>query len=312
MKLSAAIALFATASAVRLMEDTEADLDLVEATLAAEDMEDLGDLTLEDLGEEGAACLLVSTGVTLGEHGVPGELIEEIGEEMIAGAEAGATLSEGIEALRALGEAFEVDEEKQDEVLGDILEKVKGCARLAKALECDCDKDDEGDDEGSEGPKGPRDDKLAQIREDEGDDEGSEGDDEGDDGAACADKLAAEFEALVEDADLDMDDLEKALEHVGDKLEEAGVDGAKIDKLGELLLEGDVETLEAEVSALKDEAKQALAEAAGDIAKEIEKKLGEKAEKYAGFKEDVASELGSLMDGDTASDADVASEEDKE
>ena len=305
MKLSAAIALFATASAVRLMEDTEADLDLVEATLAAEDMEDLGDLTLEDLGEEGAACLLVSTGVTLGEHGVPGELIEEIGEEMIAGAEAGATLSEGIEALRALGEAFEVDEEKQDEVLGDILEKVKGCARLAKALECDCDGDDSGDDEGSEGPKGPLADKLAQIREDEGDDEG-------DDGAAVADELAAEFEALVEDADLDLDDLEKALEHVGDKLEEAGVDGEKIDKLGELLLEGDVETLEAEVSALKDEAKQALAEAAGDIAKEIEKKLGEKAEKYAGFKEDVASELGSLLDGDTASDADVATEEDKE
>ena len=301
MKLSAAIALFATASAVRLMEDTEADLDLVEATLAAEDMEDLGDLTLEDLGEEGAACLLVSTGVTLGEHGVPGELIEEIGEEMIAGAEAGATLSEGIEALRALGEAFEVDEEKQDEVLGDILEKVKGCARLAKALECDCDGDDSGDDEGSEGPKGPLADKLAQIREDEGDDEG-------DDGAAVADELAAEFEALVEDADLDLDDLEKALEHVGDKLEEAGVDGDKIEQLGELLLEGDVETLEAEVSALKDEAKQALAEAAGDIAKEIEKKLGEKAEKYAGFKEDVASELGSLLDGDTASDA----EEDKE
>ena len=34
----------------------------------------LGDLTLEDLGEEGALCLLESTGETLLEHGVSEEI----------------------------------------------------------------------------------------------------------------------------------------------------------------------------------------------------------------------------------------------
>jgi hypothetical protein len=132
MKLSAAIALIATASAVRLMDEDESAKKLVAKTLDAETMGDLEELTLGDLGEEGAACLLESTGETLLEHHVPQEIVDDVREHMQEAAD-DATLGEGIEALRALGEAFEVDEDAQDKVLGDILGKVKGCAAAAKA-----------------------------------------------------------------------------------------------------------------------------------------------------------------------------------
>ena len=46
MKLSATIALIATASAVRLMGDDDKKAELVEKTLDAESLGDLGDLTL--------------------------------------------------------------------------------------------------------------------------------------------------------------------------------------------------------------------------------------------------------------------------
>ena len=427
MKLSATIALIATASAVRLMDEDEKTKELVEKTLDAETLGDLGDLTLEDLGEEGGECLLFSTGLTLLEHGVPEEIVAEVGEHMIAGAESGAPLSEGIEALRQLGEAYEADAEAQDKVLGDILGKVKGCAAAAKA-EWEGDDDegsdegsDEGDDEKSSGTdletaevseieeddedKSCYDDEcssgtdlaaLAQKRrggkladkaeesgdeeededkdedegesvddekssgtdlEEEGDDEKSSGtdldgegeedkpseladdDEEGEDedkeeeeeeegeckddecssgtdlvlaqirdeAADIVDELAADVEKLIDEADLDEEDLEKALEHVAGKLDEAGVDGEKIEELGALLEEGDFEALEEEVAELSEEARAKLMEAAEDIAGEIDRRLGEAAEDFADFKSAVGSELESKLDLDSGDD-----EEDKE
>ena len=477
MKLSAAIALIATASAVRLMDEDEKTKELIEKTLDAETLGDLGDLTLEDLGEEGGECLLVSTGLTLLEHGVPEEIVAEVGEHMIAGAESGAPLSEGIEALRQLGEAYEAEAEAQDKVLGDILGKVKGCAEAAlKAWEeedgddddgtdgddeapeddddkscfddeCssgtdlaalaqkkgklqgkleelagsddeeddDEDKDDEEDD-GTDGDgEGPEDEEKSEIEEDGEDkddeeDDGTDGDgedaeteekseieedgedkecvddecssgtdlaelaqkkgklqgkledlagsddeddeedddedkdeDEEDDGtdgdgegpeaeekseieedgeektcvdgecssgtdlalaqireeaAEVVDELAADVEKLIEEADLDEDDLEAALEHVAGKLDEAGVDGDKIAELGELLESGDLEALEEEVAALSEEARGKLMEAAEDIAGEIERKLGEKADEWADFKSDAGSALEDYLDLD--------------
>ena len=420
MKLSAAIALIATASAVRLMDEDERTKELVEKTLDAETLGDLGDLTLEDLGEEGGECLLFATGLTLLEHGVPEEIVAEVGEHMIAGAESGAPLSEGIEALRQLGEAYEADAEAQDKVLGDILGKVKGCAAAAKAEweGSDDEGSDEGDDEKSSGTdleeeevsvieeddedKSCYDDEcssgtdlaaLAQKRrggkladkaeegddeeddedkdedeeddekssgtdlEEEGDDEKSSGtdldgegeedkpseladdDEEGEDedkeeeeeeegeckddecssgtdlvlaqirdeAADIVDELAADVEKLIDEADLDEEDLEKALEHVAGKLDEAGVDGEKIEELGALLEEGDFEALEEEVAELSEEARAKLMEAAEDIAGEIEKRLGEKAEEFADLKSAVGSELESKLDLDSGDD-----EEDKE
>ena len=428
MKLSAAIALIATASAVRLMDEDEKTKELIEKTLDAETLGDLGDLTLEDLGEEGGECLLVSTGLTLLEHGVPEEIVAEVGEHMIAGAESGAPLSEGIEALRQLGEAYEAEAEAQDKVLGDILGKVKGCAAAAKK-ELEGDDDDEGSDEGSdegddekssgtdleeeevsvieeddedkscyddecssgtdlaalaqkgklrgkledkaeEGDDEEEDEDKDEDEEDEGDDEKSSGTDldgegeevkpdeladddeddedkeeeeeEEDDGEepeyeekseieeddeekTCADgecssgtdlalaqirdeaadivdELAADVEALIEEADLDEEDLEKALEHVAGKLEEAGVDGAKVEELGALLEEGDFEALEEEVAELSEEARAALMEAAEDIAGEIEKKLGEKADDWADFKSEAGKELEAKLDLDSGDD----------
>ena len=425
MKLSAAIALIATASAVRLMDDDERTKELVERTLDAETLEDLGDLTLEDLGEEGGECLLFSTGLTLLEHGVPEEIVAEVGEHMIAGAESGAPLSEGIEALRKLGEAYEADAEEQDKVLGDILGKVQGCAAAAKKeWEGEEGDDDEGDDEKSsgtdleeeevseieeddedkscyddecssgtdlaaelaqkgklrakvedkaeEGDDEEEDEDKEEDEEEEGDDEKSSGTDldgegeeekpdeladddeddedkdeeeeEEDDGEepeyeekseieeddeekTCADgecssgtdlalaqirdeaadivdELAASVEALIEEADLDEEDLEKALEHVAGKLEEADVDGAKVEELGALLESGDFEALEEEVAALSEDARAALMEAAEDIAGEIERKLGEKADDFADFKSEAGKELEAKLDLDDGDDDD--------
>merc|ERR1739844_422054 len=310
MKLSATIALIATASAVRLMDEADKKAELVEKTLDAETLGDLGDLTLEDLGEEGGECLLFSTGLTLLEHGVPEEVVAEVGEAMVAGAESGAPLSEGIEALRQLGEAYEADREAQDKVLGDILGKVKACAKLASGEEDeedddedkeeeegalaqkkvkvlqkledladddededeDEDKDEDEDDEEKpdgegEGDKpdgegeGDKPDELADDDEDKDEDEEEEGEQECKDNECSSgtdlalaqireesgevvDKLAEDMEKLVDEAELDEEDLVAALDHIAEMLEEAGVDGARIDELGELLEEGDLEALE--------------------------------------------------------------------
>ena len=400
MKLSAAIALISTASAVKLQMDEE---ELVAKTLDAETLGDLGDLTLEDLGEEGAECLYYAAGETLLEHGVPEDIVLEVGDHMIEGAAQGATLAEGIDALRALGEAFEADRAEQDKVLGDILGKVKGCAKAAleaweeedgdedvaelaqkkgkiqDKLEELAGSDEEEEDDGTDDDgEAPEDEEKSEIEEDgedkecvddecssgtdlaelaqkkgklqgkledlagsddeddeEGDDEdkdedeeddGTDGDGEGpeaeekseieedgeektcvdgecssgtdlalaqirEEAAEVVDELAADVEKLIEEADLDEDDLDAALEHVAAKLDEAGVDGEKIAELGELLESGDLEALEEEVAALSEEARAKLMEAAEDIAGEIERKLGEKADEWADFKSDAGSAL---------------------
>merc|ERR1712242_297199 len=295
MKLSATIALIATASAVRLMDEADKKAELVEKTLDAE--------TLGDLGEEGGECLLFSTGLTLLEHGVPEEVVAEVGEAMVAGAESGAPLSEGIEALRQLGEAYEADREAQDKVLGDILGKVKACAKLASGEEDEEDDDedkeeeegalaqkkgkvlqkledladddedeDEDDEEKPDGEgEGDKPDELADDDEDKDEDEDEDKDEDEEEeeegeqeckdnecssgtdlalaqireeSGEVVDKLAEDMEKLVDEAELDEEDLVAALDHIAEMLEEAGVDGATIDELGELLEEGDLEALE--------------------------------------------------------------------
>ena len=199
MKLSATIALIATASAVRLMDEADKKAELVEKTLDAETLGDLGELTLEDLGEEGGECLLFSTGLTLLEHGVPEEVVAEVGEAMVAGAESGAPLSEGIEALRQLGEAYEADREEQDKVLGDILGKVKACAKLASGEEDE--EDDDEDKEEEEGALAQKKGKVLQKLEDLADDDEDEDEDEA--------KDEDEEEEEDEDEDKDEDEEDK-------------------------------------------------------------------------------------------------------
>ena len=366
MKLSATIALIATASAVRLMDEADKKAELVEKTLDAETLGDLGELTLEDLGEEGGECLLFSTGLTLLEHGVPEEVVAEVGEAMVAGAESGAPLSEGIEALRQLGEAYEADEEEQDKVLGDILGKVKACARLASGEEdeedddedkeeeegalaqkkgkvlqkledlADDDEDEDEDEDDEEKPdgegEGDKPDELADDDEDKDEDEDEDKDEDEEEeeeeeegeqeckdnecssgtdlalaqireeSGEVVDKLAEDMEKLVDEAELDEEDLVAALDHIAEMLEEAGVDGERIDELGELLEEGDLEALEEAVADLSEEARAALLEAAEDIADEIEKRLGEKAEDFEDFKEDAGKELKKALDLDDEDD----------
>jgi len=133
MKTFAYAALIASAMAVRLMEVEE-----VAAEAPVEDaatMDDLADLTLGDLeGEqEGLGeCFLEKTGEALADRSMDEDEIMELGEELVAGAEAGATLGDAVERLREKGEEHGVDTDGQDEFLGDVLERVKKCKKERK------------------------------------------------------------------------------------------------------------------------------------------------------------------------------------
>jgi hypothetical protein len=155
--------------------------------------------------------------------------------------------------------------------------------KLADDDEEDEDKEEEDEDKEEE------DDALAQIRDDAEEVVAED----------VVAKIEEDVEKLIDDADLTEEDFEKALEHIGEKLREADVDEDKIAELGELVESGDLETLETKVADLSEDARAKLLEAAEDIADEIEKKLGEKADKYADLKEEVGDELESLLDGDS-------------
>ena len=316
MKLSATIALIATASAVRLMDEADKKAELVEKTLDAETLGDLGELTLEDLGEEGGECLLFSTGLTLLEHGVPEEVVAEVGEAMVAGAEDGATLGEGIEALRKLGEAYEADEEAQDKVLGDILGKVKACARLASGEEDE--EDDDEDKEEEEGALAQKKGKVLQKLEDLADDDEDEDEDEDDeekpDGEGEGDKpdeLADDDEDEDEDeeegeqeckdnecssgTDLALAQIREESGEVVDKLaedmeklvDEAELDEedlvAALDHIAEMLEEAGVdgETVDELGELLEEGDLEALEEAVADLSEEARAALLEAAEDIA-------------------------------
>jgi hypothetical protein len=131
MKTFAYAALIASAMAVRLMEEVAADKPVEDAAT----MDDLADLTLGDLeGEqEGLAeCFLMKTGEALREREMSEDEIMSLGEELVAGAEEGATLGDAVEHLRAKGREHGAGTDTQDEFLGDVLEKVKDCKKERK------------------------------------------------------------------------------------------------------------------------------------------------------------------------------------
>ena len=133
MKTFAYAALIASAMAVRLMEVEEVAADKPVEDAAT--MDDLADLTLGDLeGEqEGLGeCFLHKTGEALADRSMDEDEIMELGEELVAGAEAGATLGDAVERLREKGEEHGVDTDGQDEFLGDVLDRVKKCKQERK------------------------------------------------------------------------------------------------------------------------------------------------------------------------------------
>ena len=133
MKTFAYAALIASAMAVRLMEVEEVAADKPVEDAAT--MDDLADLTLGDLeGEqEGLGeCFLMKTGEALADRSMDEDEIMELGEELVAGAEQGATLGDAVEHLREVGREHGADTDDQDDFLDDVLGRVKECKKERK------------------------------------------------------------------------------------------------------------------------------------------------------------------------------------
>ena len=133
MKTFAYAALIASAMAVRLTEVEEVATDAPVEDAAT--MDDLADLTLEDLeGEqEGLGeCFLHMTGEALLDREMDEDEVMELGAELVAGAEEGHTLGDAVEHLREKAREHDVGTDDQDDFLDDVLGRIKGCKKERK------------------------------------------------------------------------------------------------------------------------------------------------------------------------------------
>ena len=281
MKTFAYAALIASAMAVRLMEVEEAGADKPVEDAAT--MDDLADLTLGDLeGEqEGLGeCFLEKTGEALAERSMDEDEIMELGAELVAGAEEGATLGDAVEHLREKGREHGVDTDGQDEFLGDVLEKVKKCKQERKekregkkdekkaemsgdeeetpaelAQEDDVASDEAGPAEGEEKTGHAKDGEKREKREKKrggdseapasGDDEKSEGDDEksasGDDEWTATEELELAQEDEEDDGEAPTGgDLRELAKEAKETIE--GMDSDEREELAEVV-KGELEEL---------------------------------------------------------------------
>lgn len=255
MKTFAYAALIASAMAVRLTEVEEVATDAPVEDAAT--MDDLADLTLGDLeGEqEGLAeCFLMKTGEALADRSMDEDEIMELGEELVAGAEAGATLGDAVERLREKGEEHGVDTEGQDEFLGDVLERVKGCKKERKEKREGKKDEKKGEKSGSEDEEeaSGADLELAQEGEEVEGEESSapEGGD--------LRELAGEAKAALED--LDSEEREELAEVVKAELEELSVDEDDLEAVKEAVKAGAEDALTEAFEALPEEAQEKVRE----------------------------------------------------
>lgn len=255
MKTFAYAALIASAMAVRLMEVEEAGADKPVEDAAT--MDDLADLTLGDLeGEqEGLGeCFLEKTGEALAERSMDEDEIMELGAELVAGAEEGATLGDAVEHLREKGREHGVDTDGQDEFLGDVLEKVKKCKQERKEKREGKKDEKKGEKSGSEDEEeaSGADLELAQEGEEVEAEESSapEGGD--------LRELAKEAKGALED--MDSEEREELAEVVKGELEELSVDEEDVERVKEAVKAGAEDALTEAFEALPEDAQEKVRE----------------------------------------------------
>ena len=233
MKTFAYLALIGSAMAVRLMEDAAPTVE------DAATMDEIAGLKLEDLEREQEGlgeCFGKKTREALEEVELSDREIAELSDELAEGAEQGKTLGDAVKLLRKKAEEHDVDAEGQEEFLGRVLKKVKGCKRELRG---------EGSGSGSDG------DATASVEEVE---LAQEGEEEASDDIDLED--AAEFarEAKAAFDELDSDEQDEVVEEVKRALK------GKADKVVEAMQEGAEEALKAAYDELDDDQKEMLAE----------------------------------------------------
>ena len=250
MKTFAYAALIASAFAVRLTEVEEVATDAPVEDAAT--MDDLADLTLGDLeGEqEGLGeCFLESTGKALADREMDEDEIMELGEELVAGAEEGATLGDAVERLREKGEEHGVDADGQDEFLGDVLDRVKKCKQERKEKRGEKKDEKKGGDDDEE----EEDLELAQ----EGEEVEEEDDGEAPTGGDLR-ELAKEAKAAIED--MDDEEREELAEVVKGELEALDVDEEDLEAVKEAVKAGAEDALTEAFEALPEDAQEKVRE----------------------------------------------------
>ena len=253
MKTFAYAALIASAMAVRLMEVEEAGADKPVEDAAT--MDDLADLTLGDLeGEqEGLGeCFLHMTGEALAERSMDEDEIMELGAELVAGAEEGATLGDAVEHLRAKGREHGAGTDTQDEFLDDVLEKVKGCKQERKEK-----REGKKDEKKAEWSGSGDDEEKASGEELELAQEGEEEESSAPEGGDLR-ELAKEAKGALED--MDSEEREELADEVKGALEDLSVDEEDLEAVKEAVKEGAEEKLREAFEALPEEAQEKVRE----------------------------------------------------
>lgn len=244
MKTFAYLALIGTALAIRLTEGG-ADTAAADAQLAgAGSLADAADLTVADLGEKAAKCLLKKTKKVLAERGLPESDVEAVGGALEQGGEEGRPLGEAVEFLRDVGADAGASDGEVERALKEIAGRAKRCAK--------------GDDSSEEL-------ELAQ--------EGAE---------ATAEELLEAVGDLASELDLDAADLEGLKQEARDAAEGAGLDLDKAGEALDRAAEGDLEKVKEALGQLTDEQKEALLEGAKKLVKRAKKAKKARKEDGAG------------------------------
>ena len=124
MKSFATFALMATALAVKL--NMLQDDDATPETTRVEDM------TIDDFSPEELDCISMAVEGGLREKGMKGDELEETREKFQTAAEEGATLGDGVEELRKMGEDAGMTKDDIDETLEKMFKRAKRCGEKKK------------------------------------------------------------------------------------------------------------------------------------------------------------------------------------
>ena len=124
MKSFATFALMATALAVKL--NMLQDDDATPETTRVEDM------TIDDFAPEELECISMAVEGGLREKGMKGDELDETREKFQTAAEEGATLGDGVEELRKMGEDAGMTKDDIDETLEKMFRRAHKCAEKKK------------------------------------------------------------------------------------------------------------------------------------------------------------------------------------
>ena len=124
MKSFATFALIATALAVKL--------NMLQADDATPETKRVEDMTIDDFSPEELECISMAVEGGLREKGMEGDELDATREKFHKAAEEGATLGDGVEELRKMGEEADMNKDEIDEALEKMFRRAHRCGEKKK------------------------------------------------------------------------------------------------------------------------------------------------------------------------------------